>query len=194
MIVAQPGTQTASIGVFAGSLATNGLWDNLGISWDGVSEGRNAGIWSPIQPYSSAEATRVRAMVDSIYDDFLDHVATSRGLDRSAVEAVAEGRVWTGRQALEHGLVDDLGGLDTALATARDQLDIAADAPLTVRLFPEPRTPFDDLAELLGDGVPVRSETAERLLALPGARDTLEILLREPGDLLVRTPGALLAD
>ena len=193
-IVAQPGTQTASIGVFAGTLATGGLWDNLGITWEGVSEGENAGIWSPIRPYSRAEAARVRAVVDRIYDDFLDHVATARGLDRSAVEAVAEGRVWTGRQALEHGLVDDLGGLDTALATARDRIGVADGAPLTVRLFPEPRSPFDDLAQLLDGGVPVHSGTAERLLALPGARDTLEMLLREPGDLVVRTPGALLAD
>ena len=133
-IVAQPGTLTGSIGVFGGKAVIGGLLEKLGVSSETVGEGANAGMFSPTNAFSEAQWARVNAWLDRVYDDFVNKVAEGRGLSRERAHELAKGRVWTGADARERGLVDELGGLEDALALARSKAGLAADAP--VRTYP----------------------------------------------------------
>ncbi|GAA3115882.1 signal peptide peptidase SppA [Streptosporangium carneum] len=134
-IVAQPGTLTGSIGVFGGKAVIGGLLEKLGVSSETVGEGANAGMFSPTNAFSEAQWARVNAWLDRIYDDFVNKVAEGRGLTRERAHELARGRVWTGADAHEGGLVDELGGLEDALALARQKAGLPADAP--VRGYPK---------------------------------------------------------
>ncbi|MEY9213630.1 signal peptide peptidase SppA [Thermobifida halotolerans] len=134
VIVAQPGTITGSIGVFVGKAVLSGLLGRLGITSDSIDGGRHAGMFSSDRPFHDTEWERVNAILDHIYDDFVAKVAEGRGMTREEVHEVARGRVWTGRDALEKGLVDELGGLETAVRLARDRGTLPPFAP--VRHFP----------------------------------------------------------
>ena len=128
-IVARPGTLTGSIGVLSGKLVTGGLWAKLLLNRETVADGRRAVMEGDEKPYSAEERQIVQSMIDRIYGVFLDVVSGSRGVPRKEVEPVAGGRVWTGRQALERKLVDELGGLDAALAKARNLAGLPDSAP-----------------------------------------------------------------
>lgn len=141
-IVAQPGTLTGSIGVFGGKPVVGELMTRLGVSWDTVREGARAGMFSTSNPYTEDEWSRVNSWLDRIYDDFTAKAAQGRSLSRERVHELARGRVWTGADALENGLVDRLGGLETAAALARKKAGLAADAPL--RPYPH-LSPLDRL-------------------------------------------------
>lgn len=123
-IVAQPGTITGSIGVFAGKLVLAEAKRRVGISTDEVHEGRNALITSPNTPFSPSERERFAAFLDAIYADFVASVAEGRSMPLEAVEEVARGRIWTGADARAAGLVDALGGFPEALAAAREKAGI----------------------------------------------------------------------
>ena len=188
-IVAQPATLTGSIGVFAGGLSTDAFWTRLGVNWEAIDRGANAGFWSPVRPYGETGQQRLAAIVDALYGQFIDRVAAGRGLEREAVLAVAEGRVWTGRQAAEHGLVDRLGGLDVAQAALREQLELAADARLTLAIYPQDRDLLETLTDLLSRGsVGAGTSQIERLLTNSGAAPLVEALLVRPGDRLLQSP------
>ncbi|GHE44332.1 protease [Streptosporangium violaceochromogenes] len=133
-IVAQPGTLTGSIGVFGGKAVIGGLLEKLGVSSEAVGEGANAGMFSSTNAFSEAQWARVNAWLDRVYDDFVNKVAEGRGLSRERAHELAKGRVWTGADAQEGGLVDRLGGLEDALALARQKAGLPADAP--VRGYP----------------------------------------------------------
>ncbi|WP_030164671.1 signal peptide peptidase SppA [Spirillospora albida] len=133
-IVAQPGTLTGSIGVVVGKAVVNGLLDRIGVGMGSVAEGEHARLFSSTKDFSESEWERVNASLDRIYDDFTAKVADGRSLTRERVHELARGRVWTGADAKEHGLVDELGGLGTALDLARKAAGLAADAP--VRSYP----------------------------------------------------------
>ncbi len=187
-IVALPATLTGSIGVFAGTVATRELWQEIGVNWDSVQRGRNADLWSGIAALSPSGRDRVNAFVDAIYDDFIDIVAAGRGLDPEAVRDLAEGRVWTGAQAQDRGLVDRLGDLDQAMAAARDALELAEDTPLTVEIRPQPRTPFARLWTLFGARLAGESPAAAAFDRLePWLAQTAQ-LLDPPGERLLRMP------
>jgi protease-4 len=147
-IVALPATLTGSIGVFAGKVVTEDLWDNIGVNWGVVERGANAGIWSSLSPYSESGAARVTEVVDHIYEQFIEHVAEGRGLSPDAVQSIAEGRVWTGAQARELGLVDRLGGLETAMAAAREAAGLAPEPPLDLVVLPEAPSALQQLLRL----------------------------------------------
>ncbi len=134
VIVAQPGTLTGSIGVFGGKPVVGELLGKIGVVTESVAEGVNAGMFSPTREFSDAQWERVNAWLDRIYDDFVGKVAEGRGLDRERAHGLAKGRVWTGADALAGGLVDELGGLEDALALARRRAGLATDAP--VRTYP----------------------------------------------------------
>lgn len=141
-IVAQPGTITGSIGVFVGKAVLSGLLGKLGVSSDWVDGARHAGMFGADRKFSDSEWERVNAMLDHIYDDFTAKVAHARGMTREEVHEVARGRVWTGKDAFERGLVDELGGLDAAVRLARSRAGLPSAAPLR----PYPRTtPLDRL-------------------------------------------------
>src|SRR5690606_13598355 len=109
-IMASPATLTGSIGVVMGKFSLDGLWSKLGIRWDTVSYGDNAGLWSMNKPLTKQGAERMDALIDETYTQFLTRVAEGRNMSMDEARAVAKGRAWTGVQAKQRGLVDDLGG------------------------------------------------------------------------------------
>lgn len=129
-IYAQAGTLTGSIGVITVKVAVGGLLRRLLIGHQVIARGEYSGMEDPSRPYSEAERAKVVEMVDRLYGLFLDRVAKSRGRTVGEIEPIAGGRVWTGRQALARGLVDELGGVDRALAEARRLGGLREDAPL----------------------------------------------------------------
>jgi protease-4 len=134
LIVAQPGTLTGSIGVITAKPVLSGLLERAGISTDSVAEGEHATMFAPTRRFSDEEWEKVNAWLDRIYADFTGKVAAGRRLTEAQVEEVARGRVWTGADALNRGLVDELGGLEVAAGHARRRAGLPDDAPL--RLYP----------------------------------------------------------
>lgn len=139
-IFAQQGSVTGSIGVLAGKVVMGGLLERLQIGHETVARGERAAMDMPEQAYTEEERAKLRESVSRTYDLFLERVATGRQRAVSTIEPVAGGRVWTGRQALEHGLVDQAGGLEHALVEARRIGGLRSDAPV-VELGGEPETP-----------------------------------------------------
>ncbi len=139
-IVAQPGTLTGSIGVFSGKFAAAGAFGKVGIGIDGVTYGAQADIFSPVDRFSDAGRAAMQAQVDDVYERFLQVVAEGRAMSRDEVHAVAQGRVWTGRQALARGLVDELGGLRRAVVLAQVRAGIDAEDEVTLVPYPGPRS------------------------------------------------------
>ncbi|GAA4088630.1 signal peptide peptidase SppA [Actinomadura miaoliensis] len=133
-IVAQPGTITGSIGVVVGKAVVNGLLDRLGVGMGSVADGDHARMFSATKDFSDSEWERVNASLDRIYEDFTAKAVEGRGLSRERVHELARGRVWTGADAKDNGLVDELGGLDHALDLARKKAGLPEDAP--VRSYP----------------------------------------------------------
>ncbi|BBZ65958.1 signal peptide peptidase SppA [Mycolicibacterium insubricum] len=118
-IVANPATITGSIGVITGKLNARDLKDRLGIGSDGVRTNANADAWSLDAPFTEQQHAQIAAEADLLYDDFVQRVADGRGLGIPEVQQVARGRVWTGADAQARGLVDELGGLQTAIRRAK---------------------------------------------------------------------------
>ena len=145
-IVALPGTVTGSIGVVSGKLVFTGLWDKLGINWDGVEAGAAARYWSMNRDFSPEEWARLQDSLDRVYADFTGKVAEGRSMAPEDVAAAAKGQVWTGEDARELGLVDELGGLKAALALAAEAAGQPGERP-RVKVLPEPRDPFKALLE-----------------------------------------------
>lgn len=119
-IYAEPGTITGSIGVFGMFPNIAQLADTLGVDIETVETGPHANMFSPFQPMSPGSLASVQASVDRVYDAFLDRVSSGRSLDRAAVHEIAQGRVWTGRDAHALGLVDELGSLEDAVKRAAE--------------------------------------------------------------------------
>jgi|tagenome__1003787_1003787.scaffolds.fasta_scaffold20923646_2 protease-4 len=142
VIVAQPGTLTGSIGVVVGKPVIGDLLGRLGIGLGSVEQGAHARMYAPTRDFTEDEWTRVNHFLDRVYDDFVGKVAEGRDLPRDRVDSLARGRVWTGADAHERGLVDELGGLSTALELARKKAGLATDAP--VRVYPHV-SPLDRL-------------------------------------------------
>lgn len=153
-IVADPCSLTGSIGVVLAGLEIDGLLDWLGISLDGVQRGKNAGIHDLARKRTPEERAHLHRQVEGIYRSFLAKAALSRGRSEAEIEAVARGRVWTGRHAQERGLVDSIGGLDDAIARARARAGLGSveGEPLYCTLNVRPwerllaRRPFDSHA------------------------------------------------
>ncbi len=162
-IVAQPTTLTGSIGVFGGKLVTGSLYQKLGLGTVVLSRGKNAGLFSAHARFSDSERQVIRHTMRATYDTFVNRVAKGRHMSYDAVDRIAQGRIWTGRDAQANGLVDELGGLDVAAARAAY---LAGTSPDEVELVPFPapkslmemlqartaslRSPTLDLKQLLG--------------------------------------------
>ena len=168
-IVAQPATLTGSIGVVAGKVTTGGVYEKIGINIEPVSQGRFAEIYSPVRPFSDDERTKMQSHIDAIYEQFLAKAAEGRGTTRDAIHELAQGRVWTGRQAEERGLVDELGGLPRAIALAKEHVGIDADEEVQLIVYPRPKSLF----ELLNEGFTV-TQAAVQLGWLPVSPQALE--------------------
>jgi protease-4 len=169
-IVAQPGTITASIGVLGGKMVTNGFWDKIGLSWDEVHDGANATMWTGTKDYSPAEWAKFEAWLDRVYEDFTSKVAEGRKLPKERVLQIAKGRIWSGEDAKELGLVDELGGFPKALSLAKKAAGISETAEVRLKQFPTKKTPF---ALFFGEE-PDSSEKEGATVALTRALQTLQ--------------------
>ena len=152
-IFALPSTLTGSIGVVMGKVELGGLWDKLGVNWQGVRFGQNADLWSMNGPFSKSGTERVNALADDVYDAFLTRVSQGRNIPRNKLRKIAQGRAWTGVQAKEVGLVDDLGGLDDALDYTAKTLGLEDRHDLDITVLPHPDSPVEQLLEALGQQV-----------------------------------------
>jgi len=151
-VTAEPATLTGSIGVLAGKPVLRGLYTQLGITKELVVRG-NAARHSDYVPLDEANLDRLRAEAEAFYQDFVAKVAQGRHLSADAVQACAEGRVWTGRQARERGLVDALGGIEQALEEVKRRLGIPLATPVAVDRRPRSRALWQSgLAHLLPRG------------------------------------------
>ena len=173
VIVAQPGTLTGSIGVYTGKFVTGGTFDKLGANIESVTRGRFADMYSPDRRFTDDEREKVLESMQATYDHFVERVADSRHLPPEKVDAVGQGRVWTGRQAREIGLVDELGGLMTAVAAAKQRAKIPADEEVELDVYPRTRGFFEVLSEQFESpaGALRNRTTAETLITLLGPRD-----------------------
>ena len=149
-IVAEPGTITASIGVVGGKLLTRGFWKKFGITWDEVQTSEFSNMWSPRFDYNEGSQARFDAGLDRVYEDFTGKVAEGRDMPLDEVLELAKGRIWTGEQALELGLVDALGGMETAMLQTREVLGLEGDAAIRLKRFPRPRAPWEMLFSMTG--------------------------------------------
>ena len=149
-IVAQPATLTGSIGIFNYKMALGEAANKIGVNAEAVVAGANADIYSPFKPFTPAQRERLQVFMQGFYDNFLKKAAEARHTTPERIHAVAQGRVWTGEQALHHGLVDALGGLDTAVALAKERAGIPADEDVQLVVFPARRTLLEAFSEQFG--------------------------------------------
>jgi protease-4 len=149
-IVAQPATLTGSIGVYWGKFALNGTLGKLGLTTETVTSGANADIYSPFETLSPGQRAQLQDHMQGFYENFVEKAAESRKTTPERIDAVAQGRVWTGRQARENGLVDALGGLDTAVRLAKERARIPPDEDVELVAYPRRRSVFEALSDQFG--------------------------------------------
>ena len=160
-IIAQPGTVTGSIGVYAGKVATKRLWDKLGVNWERIETGPQAGMWSMISDFTPSQRKKFQESLDFVYDDFSGKAASDRGLNDSEIDNAARGRIWTGHEAIKAKLIDELGGHQEALAATRRLLDLAPNATLDLYDFPSQPTPMEQLETILSSDDPMHFLSTE---------------------------------
>ena len=146
-IVADPGTLTGSIGVVFGKLNIKGFYEMLGLSKDYVALAPNATLFYEFENFSPEQRALMMKFMRDIYDHFLDGVSKGRGLPVEKVDSIGKGRVYLGARAKELGLVDELGGLDRAVAVAKQLANIPAEQSVQFVVYPRPKTPFQQLTE-----------------------------------------------
>ena len=148
VIVAQPGTLTGSIGIFAGKFVIDGTLGKVGVTTQTVKSGKNADIYSPFARFSPEQREKVGQYMEGFYKSFITKVADGRHSTTDRIDAVAQGRVWTGAQAKDRGLVDVLGGLDTAVSIAKERAHIPADEEVELVVYSARRSFFEAITEL----------------------------------------------
>ena len=165
-IVANPGTITGSIGVVTGKLVARELKERLGVGSDSVRTNTNADAWSVNAPFTAEQHAMVEAEADLFYDDFVRRVAQARGMSVDEVDAVARGRIWTGADALERRLVDELGGMRAAVRRAKQLAGLDADAE--VRLAGYPGSSVRDYLRPKGSSQPAAASLPDAAAAMLG--------------------------
>lgn len=164
-IVAQPTTITGSIGVYGGKFVIADALGRFGIDMRNLSiGGEGADAMSPAQPFTAEQRAEFARSIDRTYEEFVTRVSTGRRLPVARVREIARGRVWTGAQARELGLVDELGGMAEAIARAKVLAEIPADQSVRFVRYPQPLSPWDALSQAFG----VSSEAARALVTIGG--------------------------
>jgi protease-4 len=151
-IVAQPTTITGSIGVFGGKFILHGLYDKLGITKEILMRGQHADLFSEYRPWNDEERAKYRSMMVSFYEDFITRAAQGRKKTPAEIDAIAQGRIWTGKEALDRGLVDRMGGLDVAVGLAKERARIGKDQDVNLVVLPERKGFLETLLERQEDG------------------------------------------
>ncbi|MFT5233817.1 MAG: protease-4, partial [Candidatus Krumholzibacteriia bacterium] len=139
-IFADPGTLTGSIGVYAGKMSRTKMYEKIGVNREFITRGENALLFSDEGGFTDTQRVQFQGKMDNFYERFLQKVADGRDLTRDQAHAVAQGRVWTGRQGVEHGLVDELGGLDRAVKSVKWMLGLQPEDKVSLVSFSEPLT------------------------------------------------------
>jgi protease-4 len=147
-IFAEPMSITGSIGVFGAKISMPGLLQKIGIQFDRVQKGKNAAMWSPAQAFTAEQKKKVQKSMQYVYDAFIQRVAQGRGLRKKEVESLAQGKVYTGRQAVKSGLVDSLGGMNAAAEYALTLAGCEAEDGMALLSFPPPRNPLEKIISL----------------------------------------------
>jgi protease IV len=164
-IVAEPSTITGSIGVFAGKPVLKGFYDWLGISNEYLLRGKQAGMFRESEKFTPEERTKFEELVKrTYYEDFVPKVAKGRNKTPEYVDSVAQGRVWTGAQGRDRGLVDEFGGLDRAVEIAKDLAKIPKDKGVHRVILPYPRTLLQELLSA-GDETRIQAKQRQAVLA-----------------------------
>ena len=193
-IVAQPSTLTGSIGVFGGKLVLADALGRFGVDMRNLSIGGDyADAFSPSEPFGADDRAAFAAQIDRTYEQFIARVARGRNLPPARVREIARGRVWTGAQAKGLGLVDQLGGLEEAIAKARQLAEIPNDESVRFKRYPESQSPFAALSEMFG----VSGEAARVLVGIGGVMNDpqAEAVVRQLRAERARASGAtVLAD
>jgi len=182
-IVADGGTLTGSIGVVLGKLNISGLYEMIGLSTDHLQTSENATIYSEQQSFTPAQREKIQSMMQSLYKDFCKGVADGRHMTVERVNEIGRGRVWTGVQAKEIGLVDEVGGLTRAIAVARAMSGVPAGAKVQLVYYPREKTFLETM--LWGEEKPSGAEILTHLRGL-GARLSATMELRMPFDVDIR--------
>jgi protease-4 len=172
-IFADEMTITASIGVVGGKFVTTPMWDKLGVNWVPVQRGKNADIFNSARPFDEAQRALIQDFMDDTYEVFKQHVKEGRkGKLAKPLDEIAAGRVYTGKQALELGLVDQIGGLADAIRYAADQAVIE---DYDVRIIPKPVDFFTAMIEEMSGEGPRPTDIS--IQAAPGIVSTNSPLL-----------------
>ncbi len=176
-IVAQPGTITGSIGVFAGKPVLAEMWRKLSIRFDGVQAGAAADTDSVNSDYSPAAWARQEARLDGIYADFVTKVATGRNLPPEKVEEAARGQIWSGADAKARGLVDELGGLATAIRLAKEEAKLAPETAIALVPYPPATERWESLlSSFMSEGAAMFGWQAAEIDAPPAVRRLAQAL------------------
>ena len=200
-IVAEPSTITGSIGLFLGKPVLRGFYDWLGISNEYVTKGKNAGIFKETEHWTDEEKKKMYDSARHIYfENFVPKVAKGRNKTNEEVDAIGEGRVWTGTQAKSNGLIDEFGGLEKAIEIAKQLANLPADKDVRRVVFPEPKPFFesyfgsDDSADLktrqaqaaLASSLPEDARNALRYAELFDRMQKGEAMMMMPFDLKIK--------
>ena len=189
VIVAQPTTITGSIGVFGGKLSLRGTYDKVGLTKEILTRGQHADLFTDYRPWTDEERAKFRSLMVAFYEEFVTRAAEGRKKTYAEIDAVAQGRVWTGSEALAHGLVDRLGGLEVALGIAKERARIDKDQEVNLVVLPERKGLIETILERQEDNSEAMAflpEDIRRMARWVRALAEGDTLARLPFDLQVR--------
>jgi protease-4 len=171
-ILAYPNTLTGSIGVIFAKFNLHGLYDKIGVTRPSLDRGENANLYSDYEPLKGAKLAKVQQQIDTFYSAFLTRVSEGRKRPPEQIEPLAQGRVWTGAEAKQNGLVDQLGGIDSAIELIRKRANIGAAEKISLVVFPPRRSLLDVLMSRQDESASVETlaeiSVQKRLSALFG--------------------------
>jgi protease-4 len=147
-IVAEPTTITGSIGVITGKIVIKGLTDWAGVGWGFIKRGENADLFSQLQTFTPEQEKIIVDHMENFYKDFVTKAAQGRKMTYEQINKIAQGRIWSGEDALRIGLVDKLGGLDEAIELAKEKAKIPSSEKVKIKYFPKPKTLFEFFSEM----------------------------------------------
>jgi protease-4 len=166
-ILVEGGTITGSIGVVGGKMTMGGLFEKIGVTTQVISRGKNSGWMSINTPFSDSERKAVRATMEAIYKQFTSKAAEGRKMKLDKLESLAEGRIWTGRQAVENGLADKIGTLADAIKLAKGQAGLKEGDKVDLMILPKPKSFFEQLFDTEGE-----SSASSSIVAAAVRRET----------------------
>ncbi|HWP45605.1 MAG TPA: signal peptide peptidase SppA [Candidatus Limnocylindrales bacterium] len=177
-IVAYPLTITGSIGIFGGKFSTKGLYDLIGLNIETLQRGKNAGMFTSVRTFTEEERERFRHNVQAGYDEFISKVSQGRRMPLEVVDAVAQGRIWTGKRAVELGLIDRLGGIETAIEILKEKIGIPKEKDITLVAYPKIENPFQILLKRLRE-TRINTKLPDSILELQQELEELAALENE---------------